>query len=466
MTATQNFPSGPRVGRHPATLVALVTVALLTVGPATRADHIDDELKATATDLVKTLKEKGFKTVGVLKFLVKKGKGPLDGGAGALNTNMAERIENAIIHGDEAGALAVTEDATTEAAKANPKFSIRSVEARKALFAHKYPLRWGTEKATPDVFVTGTVDLAADMRTATVELGYFDKTGVTHDLKSFKVKTDRSILADSGQSFVVSQRSLKGKNKRALSELDDAAADSAAQADKGTGLTQQLAKDGEAPPLKFEVLYNGGSQAITPDPNSQGEYRVDSPRQGQVVTFNLTNTTQGKIGVVVKVNGISTIDRETGEDPACTKWVLEPGKPYQLKGFYAGGKVFVFNVLSDEESAARVADEAFHGRGGWIDVTVFTEGPDVETGETPGTSRSFRNLTARGGKKEHPKSHAEARALVQKNLGTKAARKTRGLLAEGAAEDKALEKDELKTPTASFNMRISYYTPPTDGAKN
>ena len=95
-------------------------------------------------ELAHSLNEKGFKNVGVLKFLVKKGKGPSDGSAGSLNLNIADRLEAALIHGmDESKPLGVIHAATAVAAKAEPRFSIKSVAARKALFAHKYPLAWG-----------------------------------------------------------------------------------------------------------------------------------------------------------------------------------------------------------------------------------------------------------------------------------------------------------------------------------
>ena len=66
---------------------------------------------------------------------------------------MGDRVENALILGmEEAAPLNVIHGATYVAAQADPKFSIKSVDARKALFAHKYPLAWGTDKVTPDAF--------------------------------------------------------------------------------------------------------------------------------------------------------------------------------------------------------------------------------------------------------------------------------------------------------------------------
>ena len=101
------------------------------------------------------------------------------------------------------------------------------------------------------------MDLSADTKTTTVNIGYFDNSGTIHELKVLKMKTDRSILTDSGQSFGISKRSLR--KKRDLSELDDDAADSASKADKGTSVDKQLDKDSDTAPIKFEILYDGAA---------------------------------------------------------------------------------------------------------------------------------------------------------------------------------------------------------------
>ena len=93
--------------------------------------------------MVKTLQEKGFKNVGVLKFLVKKGTSPTDGNAGPLNMNVAERVGNARGLGiDEASPLGVINNATQVAA-ADPKYSIKSVEARKSPLCSQVPASMG-----------------------------------------------------------------------------------------------------------------------------------------------------------------------------------------------------------------------------------------------------------------------------------------------------------------------------------
>jgi hypothetical protein len=440
-----------------------IFVGLSNAAITARADHMDDKLIEVAPGLVKSLQEKGFKNVGVLKFLVKKGNAASDGNAGALNMNMAERIENALLLGvDEAKPMGIIDNATVVAAKANPKYSVKSVETRKTLFAHKYPLAWGKEHVSADAFVTGTVDLSTDMKKATVDVGYFDKTGVIHSLKSFEVHTDRSILADSGQSFAISKRSLK---KRNVEELDNDAAQSAAQADAGKPVTQQLANDGDKSALKFEILYNQKPQDISPDDSSSGEMKVATPNKGDAVAFVLTNTSSEKIAVVVKVNGVSTLENDTSEDSACLKWILEPGKKYNLRGFYAQGKVDVFKVLDDDESKALMSDGS-KPKPGYIDIAVFHENQD---GDPMKAGRTLRNATARTRSVQHPATLKDAKVNVQKRAVTSIhkGRKGRGLIVEGGGtEDKTLETDEMKNPTAMYNVHISYFKPSSANPSN
>ena len=174
------------------------------------------------------------------------------------------------------------------------------------------------------------------------------------------------------------------------------------------------------------------------------------------MAFQLTNTTQEKIAVVVKVNGLSTLEKEDGEEQGCLKWILEPGKVYGLRGYYKDGKVEVFKVLGDDESAARVSDEQFKGRGGWIDVTVFTQGSGEDMAKY---GRTLRGLGKHSGKAK-PKTLAEARSLVNKHVQPVAKSKRckgRGLIDSGDTEAQTLEQDEFKNPTVSYNMHINYY---------
>lgn len=428
-----------------------------------RADNIDEELIKRAPDLVKTLEGKGYRNVGVLKFIVKAGKEAPNANIGPLNLVMATRVENALIHGMTPDRpLGVVRDVTKVAAAANPKFSAQSESSRASLFKLNYPLAWGSEKVHVDALLTGLVTLSKDMRTTTVEIDAFDRSGAKPQrVLRFDVPTDRSILAEAGRSYVLKTRSLKGK-KRSIDELDEDAADSAAASTEGQSVTQQA--PGEVP-IKFEIRYNGVAQTIGQDPGSLGELRVDEPKEGDVVTFVVTNVTQSKIGVVVKINGESTLGYETAEDAVCQKWALEPGKPYTLKGFYTypENKVTMFKVLSDEDSAARMAEwSGSRPRAGYIDVTVFTAGVAEPSVDETSLTRSLRGHSrSLPGKSNHPHTADQARSLVDSHIkhGAKK-KKSRGLIAAGDQKvDVNLTEEHLETTTATFQLQINYYKP-------
>jgi hypothetical protein len=237
--------------------------------------------------------------------------------------------------------------------------------------------------------------------------------------------------------------------------LDDDAAKSAADADQGKPITTQL---GGEMPIQFEIRYNDAVQTISGDPSSAGEMSVPTPQKGQTLSFALTNTSKAKIGVVVKVNGESTLGQETAEDAACWKWILEPGKQYGLKGFYSmtDNSVTLFKVLDDDESAARMAEwSGGRPRAGYIDLQVFQES-DVSD-EALKVGRTLRGMSRAVEKKKHPATAAAARKLVQSLSNTA---KARGLIVAGEQKENVkLEEDQLKNAQPSVHMHINYYKP-------
>lgn len=444
-------------------VICPILVAVVTLGFSNqlRADHIDEELIKKAPELVKALQAKGYKSVGVLKFMVKAGKSPVNPNIGPLNLLMATRVENALIHGDTSSIpLGVIRDATKVAAAADSAFTTKTEAGRSALLKLHYPLAWGSDKVVADALLTGLVSLSHDMRKVTVEIDCFDrKSNSQHKLMTFQVPSDRNILADAGRSFVLTSRSISKSKKRSIEELDQDAADSATLSSDGTSVTQQAT---DSVPIRFEIKYYGTVQAISADPGSFGEMRVDTPHQGDAVTFHVTNTTKDKIGLVLKVNGESTLGQDSGENSVCQKWILAPGQAYGLRGFYTypENKLAVFKVLSDEDSAARMAEwSGSRPRAGYIDVTVFTPGPAESTDMTYG--RTLRGLTRPGGKSSHPKSAAEARSLIHSQVGSHTTKKkSRGLVVAGdQKEDANLHEDQADNLLASFQLQINYYKP-------
>ncbi len=447
--------------------LALLTAAVLAGTPAiVRADNIDKELVKKGPELLQELKKKGYHNVGVLKFTVKKGKSELTFNAGSLNHNMATRLENALILANDAeNPLGIIRDATSVAAAQAPKATYLTPEGRDQLFKLNYPLAWGNQKVTADAFISGVVDLSSDMKETSLKLVVCDKkSGKLQDLMSFSgIKTDRSILADSGQSFALAKRALRAR------DLGDSAADAltnwaneSAQANDSSTSTTTNTPNVDNPRdsfdlVKLEVLVNGTAQAITKDSASPGEYRMDRLSEGQSVVFQLTNLTAEKIGVVIKVNGQSTINKEEAADEQCTRWMLEPNGKNILRGFYldktgGGTEVEIFRVLSDEESKSAWAS---FKRPGFIDVAVFRSS---EIKPPPPTELGFsaRGMSKRSLSKAPPATAQAAKEMVRKGMGLAA----RGMLAGGDKADVTLDSSAFVNPQFAANAHIMYFANP------
>src|SRR5207248_6660621 len=103
-----------------------------------------------AKGLVKHCQQKGYKTVGVLKFLGAKEGGGLSDNLGTVNTLLARRLEVALVlANDPRNPIGVIDDASAVAAK-TPGANHRTPEGRRILLAAPYKLAWGD----PNVRVT------------------------------------------------------------------------------------------------------------------------------------------------------------------------------------------------------------------------------------------------------------------------------------------------------------------------
>ncbi|MBL8798097.1 MAG: hypothetical protein JNM56_29640, partial [Planctomycetia bacterium] len=264
----------------------LLAAAAAALSPSwARADNLDKELVKKAPEILKQLQQQGYKNVGVLKFMAKKGKGDLSFNSGAINHNLASRLENALVLAvDPEKPVGIIRDATAVAAAADAKHTHLTAEGRTSLFKHSYPLAWGSQKVAADAFVTGIVTLSPNMKETTVQFVVFDrKSTKLEDLKgtAIKVATDRSILADSGQSFVLSKLAMRSMTKREAFD-EESAANSATWDDTTTTPTPTPGSTIFDTYVKLEVKYDGQAQTMTPDSASGGEFKMsENPREGQ-----------------------------------------------------------------------------------------------------------------------------------------------------------------------------------------
>jgi hypothetical protein len=418
----------------PALLLALAAAS----APAARADAIDKALYDKAPEVMKFLKDKDYKNVGVLRFQLKKGKGKVTYSGGVINGNMATRLENALLMETDPknpNPIGIIRDAgAVAAAKAPAKhWDESNAKERAALFDYDYPLAWGNKTVKADAFLVGGVKLSEDMKTTTVFITCFDrKSDKDHEVCRLEVTTDRTILADAGQSYVLARGLVKkrsaeidpktGENKdgKSLQDLmNDDASKSAKDRDdkKGSGLANEY--------VDFEVTYDDQPQAVTGDPNDGGELRIAPPQTGQTVAFRCTNKTSDKIGLVVYVNGKSTLQYQTEPADNCRRWILPADrKDYWIQGYHDENDVRTkFKIVDPDDALVKneLADKL-----GQIEVVVFLMGqksPPVDTQEILVSSRGLRSpsptIKKRSGMTQKPKTAVEARSLVFKSMGMK-----------------------------------------------
>ena len=337
-----------------------LSVALAgTLAPSAIADTIDAALRDEAPRIMKYIHSHGYHTVGVLKFAVRKGTRAESLDCGTLNAKMAARLEHALILlNDPSAPIDVLHDVGRAATAQSRGATFRNAQGRRGLFEHDYSVAWGSQKKKPDMFLTGEVLVNKDMKTLSIVVQAFNSRkpeAIEEVVRIKNVPTDRDVLASIGQSFVLSRR-LGHKSAR---ELDEAAADDASKRD---GTSANPLKDSDDP-VQLEIFYDGAPVALEADTSSPGEVRVGThqkaadPKEGQKVKFVVTNKSSDTVGVVLAVNGKSTLFLEdlTSKSPGeCTKWILAPGEAYTIEGFYMsedGKQVRAFKVLSDDESA-------------------------------------------------------------------------------------------------------------------
>jgi hypothetical protein len=376
--------------RHPG--IALLAVLLVGAPAGTvRADRLDAELNRQMPAIVATLRDRGFKNVGVLPVRVQQGS-KKESFAPPLGGALERRLENLlVVHVGPEGKplLGVIRAPGRTAARSKVQGWYGAAAGRRKLFGLRYPRAWGDDTVRADAFVTGKLSLGKDRQT-TLALEYFDRADPTRLRplgKPITIDTDRFILRDLGRSFAVSKRSLalkrspdvKSEDRFTVAEVADDE-DDRPQDNGGPG-------PGNVAGVLVEMLVNRKPQTIR-KAGAQADnvaWQTDSPSAGAALAFRLKNTTDRRLGVVLRLNGVNTINEETLEPENCRKWVLPPGRAAVVNGFYLLGgddsksekpSRIPFKVLVGRE--ARQMKAQLGPRAGLIDVDVFEEGPARE----------------------------------------------------------------------------------------
>lgn len=343
--------------------VAAVLVVAATAA-AGRADELDEVLVKNARTVTDRLAASGYANVGVLKFEAQVGDNPVTMNLGRLNASMATRLENALIAAaDPSAPIGVTRGASQVAALKNPTATYRTEAGRAALFAHSYPLAWGSKTVSVDAFLVGRVAFSADLAKATLSLQVFaaKNPSVLTAIPLVKptVEVSRQMLADIDQPFGVRARG--GKTPELATQRGR---------DKNTDRRPGAAWETVDALVDLKVFYD--DQPVVRGPNGH----LPPPAAGQKVHFTAKVKGTDRLGLVLLVNGINTIDKEAGREPdRFTRWVLEPGpeKEYLVRGFYKNDECEEFVAARPAEAAKALADLATPEKVGELEVLVYRE---------------------------------------------------------------------------------------------
>src|SRR5262245_49487720 len=458
----------PRAG------IAAVAAALgvwLLAAPDVRADNLDDRLLAQTSTLFKFLESKNARVIGVLKFQAKKGDDAKSFNVGPINSIMAERLESVLIMGSALKQnFSIIRDASGHAAAQKQQLTYLSAEGRKKLLDLEYPLWVGEKSAKADLFLTGFVGIDPRSHKVSVVLAYFDKSTekVTaikdpknpENALTIEVPTDRALLADAGQSFVLSKRSM---TKRSTD--DDLFADEDAQQRK-EGKKENVITEVKERLVEMKMFINGEEVKFEADPTNVGDGRFTSrdPKQGDKVYFTVTNKSNERVAVVVKINGLNTLYEQTDEAKLCNKWVLDPGdKTLTVDGFYVNdsGKENKrpFNVRPDDDSAA---EALANSQAGTVSLHVFIEGSGEGEHRDEGVKTRGLSKGKYASVKRDINSNTEA---AQQLMDNQSKTRKKGLIAPSLTPEDGskLKSVEFKDPQEKETIILRYYKPGSRG---
>lgn len=427
----------------------LSAFAVCCLPAAASADQTDRAVNDLMPDVYRCLADKGHKTVGVLRFRVQLGKKPARFDNAPFNGNLPVRVENLLImHGGDVDepAVRVIRDASKSATASDVGDWFGDVRERKKLFGVTYGLAWGDgkqqTKVKADAFLTGLVRLSEDLKKTTLILYCFDKDDLEPKaIAESTIDTERNVLSDLGYSFVVpseARRSLL--TKRSVADVDRnvlAALDSDVRPSDVAGIRVTVLVDDEAAELQPAKKDEEGPR-----------WKLPCPPRGKAVSIRLENRTDERLGVVVKLNGISLFQQQTRAANRCRKWVIPAGKKYELEGFYEPGQgkrlsLRPFVVLVGDE--AKKAKEQLGDKAGLLEVDVFAEGAESDEG----FEISARGLPPAKDKEKEKEARAQSYKAVRTSLLKDAKLKTETTKTTTkpvlVADEKALAADKYDT---------------------
>ncbi len=448
--------------------------------------------------------------VGVLKFRVQVGQSPASDNAGPLNSQMASRLEAALILAlqDKDQIRILHNPSAVVWRNGNARANYDTLQGRKAFFnGYRYPPAWGREDRLPaHLFLTGLVKIDDAAKTATACVRAFDRTGAApKQLCAFETIADPRLLTEAGVCFALPRGgNLQGvKDMRVVWEkqtvktglpggyqpvppspgsseesnvppAESIKKTSGEQSSPSAGNVSDKMKKGamvrkilEEAPIQFDILYEDGENVQRVKVRADGT--VPEPPAGTKVKFRLShkNNDDYTYGVVLKVNGENTLfpqERET-DDFAYRKWILKPKSDFTIQGYQLSDtKAREFKTLTSSES--RRVEEVYGKNAGMFTMVVFQERRDggesqlvrlMNGNDVPAISRGVPAVPAeeRNDTLNALKKQLKAAGQEQPDPG-----RGRGIVVKGKSTKQEVEMIPFKGyPIPVSVIQIRYYKP-------
>lgn len=411
-------------------------------------------------EVLEFLHDHNVKTVGVLKFRVKKPGESVSDSVGAINSLLADRLEIGLILKNSPlpeRQIGIIRNASDQASSIDGANHLTEA-GRQRLFAPQYELAWGSDRQSADAFLTGIVQLHDDHTTATVGLLCFLKgqPDLVRIGDAFTIPMDSSLLSEMGESFVLRGAFDGGSTSAAdVKPLEEVHQEVAQQTVEIHQQKEKFPTQLPQAPVRLEVRYDG--RVVKPELRS-GKAFLPTPHKGQEVEFSIRRTShaRGTLGVVLKVNGENTLYRETLADIECSKWLLTPDwtetvvRGYQLDN----GTAEQFAVLSESESRRKAVD---YGRNvGQVQLTVFAKDTSSPLELVDEEDQDMIALL-RG---THPEARPDNLSALKIQLSEPDPGVRRGLINPGEETDSAINEVTFDArPGPIMAITITYYTP-------
>jgi hypothetical protein len=458
--------------RRPFT-AAVVAALLAPAAARADADPIAAALKEKAPAVIDHLKRKGFKNVGVLKFLVRDKDGQLRDDVGDLNLSLANKTEVALILANTDDRFGIIDKASEFVVRERmARANHRTPEGRRAFFERKFDLAWSKEKVEPSGFVTGLVTVSDDLTRMTIRLQAFDRSGVLEDLPGeISAPAEPETLAEAGLSYalpparvkaLVAGEPLPPREQRRAEALEGMLRVSRPASDPGLAAPTEPFAPLTDSPVKWTVLYNGKPVPVVGN-------RVPEPGPTDRVEFVLKNPGPGTYAAVLLVNGENTLYEERAAPLACRKWVLPPGAEVTIKGFQTEqDKVVPFKVLPPEEplpDAVRYGEHAgtfrlvvYHGT-----TSAADPGSETKVHLDRDEAAALAIARTRGATRPAGVKPQSLKALQAELRGRSAsAEGSRGFVVKGAAAEKFETQQVFFAPSSDLpvaDVSLRYFTP-------